>query len=56
MGGLYPGGLINGGLISRWAYIQNNIFVVKWMGLYAGEFKTRGGGGALKWDFTVFGF
>ena len=32
-------GLINGGgggLISRWAYIQNNIFVGKWMGLYLG--------------------
>ena len=31
-------GLINGGggLISRWAYIRNNIFIGKWMGLYLG--------------------
>ena len=29
-----------GGLTSGWAYIRNNIFVGKWMGLY------RGGGGA----------
>ena len=35
--GLYPGGLISG-----WAYIPNNIFIGKWMGLY------RGGGGGLK--------
>ena len=46
-------GLINGGLISEWAYryIRSNVFVGKWMGLYPG-----GGlklGGALKVDFTV---
>ena len=33
------------GLISRWAYIQNKIFVGKWMGLYPG------GGGGLKVGF-----
>ena len=33
-------GLINGGLISGWAYIRNNIFVGKWMGLYPGELKS----------------
>ena len=33
------------------AYIRNNIFVSKSMGLYPGV-KT-GGGGALTWDFTV---
>ena len=42
-----------GGLISGWAYIQNNIFVGKWMGLYPGVLKTGWGGGGLKWDFTV---
>ena len=40
-----------GGLISGWAYIQNNIFVGKWVGLYPGKLKT--GEGGLKWDFTV---
>ena len=41
-----------GGLISGWAYIRNNIFADKWMGLNpGGGLKT---GGALKWDFTVF--
>ena len=31
-------GLINGGgvVISEWAYIRNNIFVGKWVGLYPG--------------------
>ena len=46
-------GLINGGeggVVSGWAYIRNNIFVGKWMGLYPEGIKT---GGALKWDFTV---
>ena len=32
------------------AYIRNNIFVSKSMGLYPGGLKT---GGALTWDFTV---
>ena len=39
-------GLINGGLISEWAYryIRSNVFVGKWMGLYpGGGLKTRGG-------------
>ena len=36
-------GLYTGGLISGWAYIQNNIFVGKWMGLYPGGLKTAGG-------------
>ena len=43
-------------LYSRWAckqgsYIQNNIFVGKWMGLYPGGLEP--GGWALKWDFMV---
>ena len=42
-----------GGLISGWAYIPNYIFVGKWIGLYPG---LKTGGGALKWDFTVFIF
>ena len=42
--GLYPGG----------AYIRNNIFVGKWNGLISGGCLKTGGGGALKWDFTVF--
>ena len=29
-----------GGLIYGWAYIQNNIFVSKWMGLYLGGLKV----------------
>ena len=33
-----------GQLISRWAYIWNNIFIGKWMGLYPGGLKTGGGG------------
>ena len=35
------GGLLNRGArcISRWAYIRNNIFFVKWMGLYLGGLK-----------------
>ena len=32
-----------GGLISGWAYIRNNIFIGKWMGLYPGGLKTGGG-------------
>ena len=41
-------GLINGEggggwLIPGWAYIRNNIFVGKWMGLYPGVLKTGGG-------------
>ena len=32
------------------AYIRNNIFVSKLMGLYPG---SKPGGGALTWDFTV---
>ena len=35
-GGLYPGGLISG--------IKHSVFVGKWMGLYLGGLKTRGGG------------
>ena len=35
-----------GGLISGLAYIWNNIFIGKWMGLYPGDLKP--GGGALK--------
>ena len=34
-------------------FIQNNIFVSKWKGLYPGELKTRG---ALPCDFTVYKF
>ena len=35
------GALINGGgLISGWAYIRNNIFVSKWMGLYSEGLKS----------------
>ena len=47
------GGLINRGgeLISGWAYIQNNIFVGKWIGLYRG-----GGGGGLKPGGVKVGF
>ena len=48
--GLIKGG---GGLISGWAYIRNNIFVGKWMGLYPSGLKPRG---ALKWDFTIWFF
>ena len=44
---------MGGGLISGWAYIQNNIFVGKWMGLYLGGLKPGEGRGALKWDFTI---
>ena len=33
------------------AYIRNNIFVWKWIGLYPGGLKL---GGLKKWDFTVF--
>ena len=46
----YWGG--GGGLISEWAYIRNNIFVGKRMGLYLEGLIP---GGALKWDFTVYG-
>ena len=37
-------GLINGGggLKSGWAFIRNNIFFGKWMGLYPGGLKTGG--------------
>lgn len=46
-------GLINRGkLISGWAYIGNNIFVGKWMGLYPDGAPNRGNE-ALMWDFTV---
>ena len=31
------------GLISGWAYIRNNIFVSKWMGLYPGGGLKPGG-------------
>ena len=34
-------------------FIQNNIFVSKWKGLYPGVLKTRG---ALPCDFTVYKF
>ena len=53
VGGLINGGGGGGGLISGWAYIQNNIFVGKWMGLYLGGLKPGEGRGALKWDFTI---
>ena len=35
---------INGGLISGWAYIWNNIFDGKWMGLVQGRGLKTGGG------------
>ena len=42
-GGLYPAGLISGIIYNHW---QMN-------GLISGGGLIRGGGGALKWDFTV---
>ena len=39
-------GLINGGgggVKSVWAYIRNNIFIGKWMGLYPGSLKPEEG-------------
>ena len=46
----YLDGLINGGLISGWAYIWNKYIRWQMDGLISEGLKT---GGSLKWDFTV---